>query len=329
MKTLFLTVLALLAGVGAAGAQRAIDQSVPSAATGEVAIYNTAGSVRVTGWDRAEVRVTGTLGEDADRLSVTGGDRTEIRVIDGPRRGNRRGTVLEVRVPAGKTVRVQTTSADVRVTEVVGVVAARSTSGNLEVSGSPREVTAGSTSGDVTFAGGSSSRVRASSTSGNVVVRGTVRESVAVESVSGDVDVSAATPEVRAEAVSGNVTLRGVSGRVSAATVSGNTEISGSRVQYGAFETVSGNFVFAGDLQRGVGFNIQSHSGDVELRLPADVGADFEVSTFSGAILNDFGPDGRRPEGRGPGRELRFTAGGGGGTVAIRSFSGNVKLLRR
>jgi DUF4097 and DUF4098 domain-containing protein YvlB len=160
-------------------------------------------------------------------------------------------------------------------------------------------------------------------------VRGTVRESVNAESVSGDLDVSAATPEVRAHAVSGNVALRGVSGRVSAGTVSGDTEILESRIQYGAFETVSGAFLFEGELQRGVGFNIQSHSGDVELRLPGGVGADFEVTTFSGDILNDFGPDGSRTAGRGPGRELRFTAGAGGGTVAIKSFSGNVRLLRR
>src|SRR5690606_3410260 len=98
----------------------------------------------------------------------------------------------------------------------------------------------------------------------------------------GDVEVTASTSEVRAKSVSGDVALHGVGGRVSASTVSGDTEILESRIQYGSFESVSGNLRFTGELQRGGAFNLRSHSGDIELQLPAGQAAEFEVKTFSG-----------------------------------------------
>jgi DUF4097 and DUF4098 domain-containing protein YvlB len=329
-RTALLLTAALALGSGHAAAQQRIDQTIPTAAGGEVEIVNTAGNVRVVGWNRNEIRITGTLGQGSERLDVSGGrERTEIRVIIPRGARNVRGTDLEVRVPAGKSVTVRGTSADVSVREVTGPVTARSTSGDVTVTGSPSEVTAGSTSGDVVVEGTNARRVRASSTSGDVRVRGQVRESVNVESVSGDLTVQASTPEVRAKTVSGDMLLQGVSGRVSASTVSGDTRIRDSRIQFGSFESVSGNLRFEGDLPRGAAFNIQSHSGDIELHLPAGVSSDFEARTFSGQIVTDFAAT-LQPSARGGReREMRFTVGAGGGMVSLRTFSGNVKLLRR
>lgn len=330
MRAPLLALAALLAATHAA-AQRRIDETVPTAATGRVEVFNLSGSVRVIGWDRPEIRITGTLGEGAERLAVSGDrERTEIRVVlPRGRRRNVEGSDVEIRLPEGKTLAVRTTSADIEVTGVNGALTLASTSGDVAVSGSPAELTAGSTSGDVVFTGGTTARVRASSTSGDVAVSGTARESVNAESISGDVRISASTPEVRATAVSGDLLLRGVSGRVSASTVSGEAEILDSRIQYGSFETVSGGFLFDGELLRGAAFNIQTHSGEIEMRLPAGVSAAFEIQTFSGDIDNEFGPQAQRTSRHTPSRELSFTAGGGDGLVTIRSFSGGVQLLRR
>ena len=68
--------------------------------------------------------------------------QTVVRVAT-PRSGNNnRGSEIEVRIPARKTVNVRTVSADVEVREVAGVVEAHSVSGNLALAGSPREVIA-------------------------------------------------------------------------------------------------------------------------------------------------------------------------------------------
>lgn len=330
MKIPALLVVALVAGAAPALAQRTIDETVASAATGEVEVVNTSGRVVVRGWDRPEIRVTGTLGEGAERLAIEGGrESTEIRVILPQRARNVRGTDLEVRVPAGKRVTVRTVSAEVEVMGIEAAVAARTTSGDVEVTGSPGQVAAASTSGDVRIIVGTSARVQVETTSGDLEVAGTVRESVDVESVSGDVELRADTPEVRATTVSGNLEMGGVSERVAASTVSGDAEIRDSRIRYGSFETVSGNLTFEGTLQRGAAFNIQSHSGEVELILPGDVSAEFEVTTFSGDVLSDFqDPAPRTGRGR-AGRQIRATVGGGGALVTVKTFSGNVKLSRQ
>lgn len=312
------------------GAQQEIDETLRTAATGRVEIHNLAGNVRVTGWGRNEIRVTGTLGRGAERLDISPrGSTTEIRVVLPRNARNVRGSDLEIRVPEGKEVVVRTTSAEIEVEEITGIVAAHSTSGDVVVSGRPRAVTAVSTSGDVVVDVSSTTRVQGRSTSGDVRVNGTVREAVDVESTSGDVEVSASTPEMRAKSVSGDVMLRGATGRVSASTISGDTEILDSRIQHGSFETVSGELRFSGELQRGGAFNLQSHSGDIELALPGGAGAEFEVKTFSGEIDTEFAAQVQRVSRYGPGKELRFTAGNGGSLVTVKTFSGNVRLLRR
>jgi DUF4097 and DUF4098 domain-containing protein YvlB len=323
-------VLAALAVAAPAAAQQSIDQTVPTNRTGRVEIHNLAGSVRVVAWDRDQIQIRGELGRGTERLEVSGDrNRTVIRVILPRNARNVQGSDLVVQVPAQKDVGVQTTSADVAIENSTGTVQGQSTSGDVTITGNPASVTGRSTSGDVRVTVGSSARVNASSTSGDVVVRGNIRESVSVESVSGDVDVSGATPEVRAKTVSGDVVLRGVTGRVSAGTVSGDAHVRDSRIQFGAFETVSGNFTFDGELPARAAFNIQSHSGTVEMRIPSNTSAEFDVRTFSGDIRNELGPDAERTSRYGPGRELRFTAGSGGGLVSLKTFSGNVRILRR
>jgi DUF4097 and DUF4098 domain-containing protein YvlB len=331
-RTLPIRLLALAAVVCAApvAAQQAIDQTIPTGRTGLVEIHNTAGSVRVQAWDRNQIQVQGRLGEGAERVEIgTSGDHTEIRVILPRRGGNVRGTTLVVRVPATKNVTVRTTSADVQIENVTGRVQGQSTSGDVTVSGNPSSVEGRSTSGDVRITVGNTTQVRGQSTSGDVTVRGTVRESVNVESVSGDVDVSGNTPEVRAKTVSGDLALRGVTGRVSVNTVSGDASVRESRIQFASMESVSGNIRYEGEFPRGGAFNLTSHSGDVELRLPGNVGAEFDVRSFSGRITNQLGPEAERTSRYGPGQELRFTAGAGGGMVSIKTFSGNVRIVRR
>lgn len=325
-KLITVGVVTALAAAVPAAAQTPVDRTVATAATGQVEIHNVTGSVEVTGWDRSEVRVTGTLGEGTERLEVSeSGDRVVLRVIIPEGRRNVGETDLVVRVPARKNLVVRTVSAEIEVAGVGGNVDSRSTSGSVAVTGAPASVRSSSTSGhvrvDVTTA-----RVEANSTSGHVEVAGTVRESVAAETVSGHVEVRAATPEVAAKSVSGNVTVVGATSRVAASTVSGSVRVQGGRLQYGAFESVSGSLSFVGQLQGDAALNFVSHSGDVRVGLPDGVGARFEVSTFSGNIRNGLGPAAQRVSRYGPGQELSFSSGNGGALVRVKSFSGSVTL---
>lgn len=315
-------------GPGLARAQEAIDQTVPTGRTGTVEIVNTAGDIQVVGASRSDIRITGRLGSGTDRLTVeNSGGRVVIRVVV-PRDGrNVRPTQLVVHLPAGKDVVARGISADIEIEGVTGTVDAVSTSGDVSVQGSPAQLTARSTSGDLGIRV-STAALRANSTSGDIVVAGTVRGPATVESISGDVKMGATSVDLAAKTVSGNLEVRGVSRRATASSVSGNVAILASNLSLASLESVSGNLTVQGDVQNDAVFKAQSHSGDVELILPANVSADFQATTFSGQIVNDFGPEARRTSQYTPGRELRFST-GRGGVIDVRTFSGNVRIRRR
>lgn len=310
-------------------AQTPIDRTVATPATGSVEVSNLAGEIQVVGWDRAEVRVTGTLGRGAERLDVTtAGDRVRVEVVIPRGSRNVQGSDIEVRVPARKNVTVRGVSADVAVSGVTGAVDSESTSGNITVNGSPATLRASSTSGNVNL-DVTATRLEATSTSGNVHVEGNVRETITAAAVSGNVTVSAPSAELLAKSVSGNLSISGTTGKLSASTVSGDMLVQGARLKYGAFESVSGDLHFAGQLDGDAAINAQSHSGDVVLTLPGNIGARFQVTTFSGEIDNGFGAEPRRVSRYGPGEELNFTSGGGGALVTVKTFSGDVEIERR
>ncbi|MFL7955448.1 hypothetical protein ACKAWT_02485 [Xanthomonas vasicola] len=80
-----------------AAAQTAVKQSHPLERGGRVELENIAGSIRVRGWDRDEVALTGSLGE-GQRLQVDESfNRLHFEVIYPRNSRNRKGAELELR----------------------------------------------------------------------------------------------------------------------------------------------------------------------------------------------------------------------------------------
>ena len=296
MRRVSVALLALAVSAGAVSAQRTIDETRDVSASGTVEIENLAGSVRVIGWDRNQVRVTGTLAPRAERLDfTTRGSVTRVDVVF-PRqrnmnlRGNEADSDLEIRVPTGSRVVVETVSAGIEATELGG-------------------------------------RLDLESVSGDIEVRARSGQNVRVESVSGTVDVSGPAADLRAGSVSGKVRVSGVRGSASVETVSGEVDVSDADLRDGTFKAVSGTVRYEGGLSRGT-FNFESFSGRVILVVPASVNASFDVSTFSGGISSDFDADVRRQRYT-PEKEMHFTVGSGDARVILKSFSGHVEIRRR
>jgi DUF4097 and DUF4098 domain-containing protein YvlB len=311
MKIVTSLALALVTIAGSAAAQQSINETRAAAPGGAVEIHNTAGSVRVVGWNRNEVQVTGTLGRGTERLEfTTEGDRTRIRVVIPRNARNVDGSELEIRVPAASSPQVQTVSADIHISGVRGGLEAQAVSGRVDVT-ADRVPT-----------------LKASTVSGGIRLRGS-SGSVDAESVSGGLDIQVATPRTRAKTVSGGMTLRDLNGSAEASTVSGTAVVEGGRFSRMSLSSVSGGLRFRGELEQGGLYHLNSHSGNIELHLPARVAADFEVNTFSGRVANDFGPGAERTSRYAPGMELRFTSGGGGARVVAKTFSGDVRLARQ
>ena len=284
---------ALLALAAPAAADRPVDETRPVNADARISIETLSGQVVVTGWNRNEVHVTGTVGDDTRGLRIEGDAddlRIEVDIPEGRHSGKRDlDADLRISVPAGARLEVESVSSSAEVSGVTAEVEVESVSGSVDIDGAPSTASA--------------------------------------ETVSGAIRVIGARGRVHAESVSGSVEIQGGSGRIQAATVSGGVKVDVGTIENGHLESVSGSIRFSGALAAGGELEVQGHSGAIDVALPAGTSARFRVQTFSGDIDNQLSADAaRRTSQYAPGRELEFTLGGGDGDVRVESFSGDLTL---
>jgi DUF4097 and DUF4098 domain-containing protein YvlB len=289
-RRIALALLMALPLTRAAGAGESVDARRPAARDGVVTIENAAGSIHVIGWDRAEVAVSGSVGRGGSLNVTSAGRRTRVEVET---EGNPQSvhSDLEVRVPAASRVEVEGFSSSISVADVTGAVSAESVNGSLSVNGSTKDVRA--------------------------------------ETVNGSVEVSGPAVRVSAESVNGSVTVRGPSGEVAATSVNGRVSVSGGTFSRVRLESVNGSVRFEGKLGEAAVLEAETVSGSVDLLLPASIGADFTVSTFSGGIQNELGPQARRVGRYTSEKELRFTTGSGKARISVHTLSGGINIRKQ
>jgi DUF4097 and DUF4098 domain-containing protein YvlB len=251
----------------------------------------------------ADARVT--LTNTSGSIHVTVCERNEVSVF-GPRSLGRSleidtephhiqlkmvdGSELKVCVPRRAKLRAHSGSGSVHVEGVEGTVDIESASGSLQVEGRPRSIHATGFSGGVTILGGG-------------------------------IEVT------RAESVSGTVMVTRASGLVEAKSSSGGVSVKGD-VRDAQLFSVSGTVAFDGTVANNGRLSAESSSGSVELILPRHTSAEYELSTISADIDNDFGPPATRTR-NGAGISVRFSVGGGGARIKGNSVSGSVILQGR
>jgi DUF4097 and DUF4098 domain-containing protein YvlB len=273
--------------------RQSIDERRPADPQGSVEIVNVAGSVEVSGWDRPEVEVTGTAGDQVERVEVTSsGTTTSIHVQSrsGMSLGSSAEAHLIVRVPAKSSITATLVSADLKLSGVQGDVNFQTVSGDV--------------SGNV---GGN---VHASTVSGGVQMTAESAKSIEITTISGD------------------ILLTGGGGEVDITTVSGDAQIELGTVSWGRLKTVSGDMSTLLTLAPDAKLEAESVSGNVRFEFPSAPAAEFDVQSFSGDIHNCFGP--KPTETRyGPGSRLTFNNGDGHAHVRIATKSGDVNLCAK
>jgi DUF4097 and DUF4098 domain-containing protein YvlB len=192
-------------------------------------------------------------------------------------------------------------------------------------------------------------KVVASSWSGSVSVRGVrgvvdihaqsadvdVRDAgsrVDLESLSGDVTVSGIAGEANIHTISGSITLSGAHGDVSVETVSGDVDLRDVTAKQIRAHTTSGEIGFVGAILDGGRYEFNTHSGEITLGLPANIGAELSVATFNGGIESEFPitlKAGQHGIGAAQAKRLNFTVGHGSARVSAETFSGDINLKRR
>ncbi len=289
IKTACIALMLLTSAV--AMADEPISRRAAMASGGELDVTNVAGSITVTGWDKAEVLVEGYLWEGAEELIFEAdGDRTRIEVVLPKRVRNTKGSKLDIRVPFATDVIAVAVSADIRIERMTGDKRLQSVSGDVEGEINGRDVE--------------------------------------VRTVSGDIDVTGKgeTGNVQIGVVSGDVLLRNVTGSLTIEAVSGDVDVLDANLQRLNIESVSGDLDLAMNLQDGGRLDAHTVSGDVVIRLRETPDLEVMLESFSGDIASLFGYDSARTSRYAPGRELRLEVGSGNTPVRIETLSGNITL---
>jgi DUF4097 and DUF4098 domain-containing protein YvlB len=279
---------------------------------GTLDVSNVAGTIVITGGGGNDatidaVKRTRNTNEEQGRarlreidIQVTeSNNRVEVRTVY-PREQRINGVVdYTVAVPEGVSVTARSVSGAVRVTNVRGELRLETVSGDIDTSGGRRVSSLRSVSGGIT------------------------------------VTDAEATDLVTIRTVSGHQNVKGLKARsLEANSVSGEVRLAGAAVDRADIRTVSGRVDFNGQLARSGRYEVSTHSGDVSIAV-ADAGFDVEASTFSGDFRSDYavtlrggGDTNRRGRRFGPNRAIRGTYRDGGAILDLRTFSGDIAIVK-
>lgn len=243
-RTLISCAALLVALVAPAAGQERVERRFPIDPDAYVKVFVQNGSVRVTGWARDSIAVTGTVPR-GELFAGGEGRNAKLGVWrnDAATAGSAR---LDVRVPASATVWVKSESADVQVDGLAAGIDVYSVTGNVRIEGEPGPVYA--------------------------------------ESMGGRIEIAADAPSVRAKSAAGDVEMRGRTRDLTLSSVSGSIRVETPGPLRARLETVGGAVRWNGGVERGGALDVVTHDGPVELTLPPEADADIEADTIDGSI---------------------------------------------
>lgn len=263
-----------------------LDTTVVVSAGVTVDLSLMSGEIKVTSWERPEVRIVATS-EDGDLRFEASSRRVSLSLDDDY--GDGGDTEYEVTVPKSARLIAGSISANISV-RGVSEAELTSVSGNLVVSAIAGRTTLETVSGEL----------QATDLGGDV----------RAQTVSGDLEISGVAGELNAESVSGDLKLKNVkSSYVRTETVSGDLEFEGAMDPKGRYEFHSHSGSFSITLPRSTGATIsyRGFSGDLSSSCEMVMGRNTGASGLTY-------------------KSNTFTIGNGGARITIETFSGDVEI---
>jgi hypothetical protein len=160
---------------------------------------------------------------------------------------------------------------------------------------------------------------------GRVVAKGPSPNDNSWWSVSYEVWIPAAA-NLQLEAFNGSIYLEGMAGHIRAHTLNGSVKLKdvGGEVDG---ETTNGSLSvdLAGSGWQGTVLRLNTVNGSIQLHLPAALSAAVEVSTVHGRVQSDFATEGNPADKN----SVKFTLGGGGAKIEVRTVNGSVHIVRQ
>jgi DUF4097 and DUF4098 domain-containing protein YvlB len=268
------------------------------------------GSFTVRGWNRNEVRVRISSGVEIEltRIDQTKSEQaTELKVTSTGRRSTAGNSCLmfgdmEMDVPRGANVKLQTTSGDISVTEVA--------------------------------------RANVTTTSGTITLA-KMQEDTSAVVIGGDISLRESKGSFKLHSTGGSIDARDLapvaaSDSLTASTVSGEVTLSHVQHQRVSVNSVSGEVAYSGALLRNGSYSFQNLSGEVRLQLPAsasfrllaDVGGSVKISSaFDLKYAQNQNPI--RPGHRSVPRQVDATVGTGEASIHVSLLTGSLQISKQ
>jgi len=282
-----------LVSTQSAGAQQVIDQRYAVAPDISFRVKGSIGTLRILGWAKDSLVITGSLPPAVRmELGIGGDGRTPARgakmYLESPNDDAASTGVLEIRVPARARVWVKCGTADVEARGMDGGLDIAVIGGKVHVLSSPRELQ--------------------------------------VEAMDASVTIDGTPAWLRAKTATGDITLRGGSEDLALTTVSGTIRVEQGAVERTRLESVTGPIQLVGTIARGGDVTIDSHSGDIQLVLPRTGDFALTATSITGSVVNRFDTTRPAPGREGRGAELTLERGSESARLAVRSFKGTITI---
>ena len=170
------------------------------------------------------------------------------------------------------------------------------------------------------------------SSSGPIMIE-RIRGDITAEGDSANMDVhDVSNGHVHLRTLKGTINLSNVSdGHVEISSVSGPVNlinVSGPRVEV---RTTNGKVSYRGNFASNGDYDITTHSGDIDVAMPANASTDISLRSVTGKVENDFPfqPKQHTSLSLTNGRSFAGTSNQGGSSVELRSFSGTIRVKKQ
>ena len=269
-----------------------------------VSVCVASGDITVNSWARNEVRARISDGVQIDLTRVDQGKTqtaTELKLTVQGRRSSRGSSCLplgdiELTVPRGAGVNLQTSSGEISASEVAGVTA--------------------------------------TSQSGTITVE-KVHGEVDLNTIGGEISVRNSTGTFKLHTVGGSVDARDLApanagDSLEAGSVGGDVTLDRIQHQRLKLNTVGGEVSYAGPLSRGGRYSFQTISGRLRLLLPPNSSFRVKGSLGTGGELSsDFKITAERASNYSPMRSVDAIVGNGDASINVSVFSGSIEIRKQ
>jgi len=293
-------------------AEQKISESIEADPIGTVLIEHVVGKANISGWDKNEVSVQGTLGDRTDKVKFERNGKSVQLIIEVKNKQNwsdwssSQGDDLTIRVPINSKVNYTSVNADASISSIYGGIDAEVVNGDVNASDLKGRVRLESVNGDIR-AEKISGQLKIETVNGSIKAKQNDTKDLFLSTVNGDIDAHSDSTQINAESVNGDI------------------ELTLSKVDEAEFTTVNGAIEVSMHLNAGGDVRASSVGGSIALSFQESIAAKFDIEAHAGgSIKNNITNDKVEKAKYGPRRSLTFSTPNPTASVDVSTVHGRV-----